>query len=285
MKRELLTTMSAWMLICGCAGRMDADLLRARIREQAAQLSESQRDIAKTQTELNRTRQEAAQLRSELAQLGQPDISTPSIPMTKLRIHSLSSGGLNKDDQPGDDVVVVQFVQLDADNEPSQSPGGLEFRLIDPLLPETEREVGTWVFSAEQCRSHWTRGITGSGFQFSLPLAQPPRHTDLVVHLKYTTSDGRELNARHVVKVVTPPENTSMQTHSPRKARRSRPTPVQVVDESNEFLPPAGGTRGPDEGANNSDWENEESAPSKETPGRAVMHSTNWTDATIPQLR
>ena len=280
MKRKLLAKLLAWMLICGCAGRVDTDLLQARIREQASQITESQREIAKTRLELKRTRLEADKLKSELANSGR-ETAVPSVPtVTKLRIHALSSGGLNKDDLPGDDVVVIQFAPLDSDQEAIQVPGDLEFTLVDPLVPEPDRELGRWEFTAEECRTHWTRGITSSGFQFSLPLESPPQHANLVMHLKYKKSDGDVLDLKHIVKVIVPPPNAASKS-----SRRKRLQPVRVVDESNEFLPPVGDGQIDQNGASQGDWDDDKSDAASSTPGRAVLHSSSWTDATIPQFR
>src|SRR5579864_2544689 len=102
MKRGLLTLLLA--CLCGCGGRVDADLLQARIREQASQLSDSQREIAKTRSQLKKARLEAERLRAELAQTkSDPDSSEiTSAKISRLRIHRLASGGMNKNDQPGD---------------------------------------------------------------------------------------------------------------------------------------------------------------------------------------
>ena len=281
MKYQLLTLMLAVFLHCGCAGRVNTDLLQARIREQATQLSESQREIAKTRSELKRTKDETERLKSELSESGHE--SSPSnlaeSKIQKLRIHTLASGGLNKDDQPGDDAVVIQFVPVDADNEPIKVPGELEFRLVDPQLPESDRELGRWSFSADQCRSHWTRGITSSGFQFTLPFEQSPLHTDLVVHLKYQTSDDRQIETNQIVKVVLPTGNTRVQI------KRQRPKPIQTVEESDEFLPPVGDGQQNRHETDSDDWAADETDGPAATPGHSVLHSSNWTDATIPSLR
>ncbi len=281
MKRGLLTLMLAWFLNCGCAGRMDADLLQARIREQAAQLAETQRDFAKTRSELKRTRIEADRLKSELAQVGHGDDIAPQsiIQISKLHVYALASGGLNKDDLPGDDAVVVQFVPVDSDNEPIKVPGQVEFTLFDPLLPESDRELGRWSFSTDECRSHWTRGLTSSGFQFSLPLERSPLHTDLVVHLKFRTSDDQRYDVSHIVKVVLPTGNTAT------KVKRPRPKPIQVDDQSDEYLPPVGDGRDDGNDLNSSDWASDEHDDDLAKPGHTVLHSSNWNDATIPRLR
>ena len=280
MKSKVLTLMLAVFLNCGCAGRMNTDLLQARIREQSTQLSESQREITKTRSELKRTKDEAERLKSELAQAGHENapVNLPQSKIHKIHIHSLASGGLNKDDKPGDDAVVVQFVPVDSENQPVKVPGELEIRLLDPLLPESDRELGRWTFSADECRSHWTRGITSSGFQFTLPFEETPVHTDLVVHLKFQTLDDRRYDTNQVVKVVLPSGNTRVQV------KRQRPRPIQTVEDSDEFLPPVGdGLQNRDE--SDDDWARDDTNEPSSKPGHTVLHSSNWTEATIPQMR
>jgi hypothetical protein len=280
MKSKMLTLTLALSLNCGCAGRMNTDLLQALIREQSTQLSESQREIAKTRSELKRTKDEAERLKLELNQSGNENAAAnlPQGKIHKIHIHSLASGGLNKDQKPGDDAVVIQFVPVDFENEPIKVPGELEIRLLDPLLPESDRELGRWTFSADECRSHWTRGITSSGFQFTLPFEETPLHTDLVVHLRFQSLDDRRYDTSHVVKVVLAPESTRIQV------KRQRQRPVQTVENSDEFLPPAGdGLQARDESDNDCAQDDSDEATSK--PGHTVLHSSNWTDATIPQLR
>ena len=285
MKPMLLVAMSSGILICGCAGRMDADLLQARIREQESQLTQSASEMAKTRSELKQARIEAGKLRTKLAEIGKvPDtVDHTPILASRLRIHSLSSGGLNKDDRLGDDVVVIQFVPLDADSEVLRVAGAVEFRLFDPQLPESDRELGRWTFSADECGRHWTRGIASSGFQFSLPLDQNPQHSDLIVKLTFQVPAGRSLELSQVVKVV-PGVGTAAKT------RRVRMVPIQTVEESQDLLPPVGDSletldlRG-DELRGDIDGEAAESLPSASRSGHAVLHSSNWTDSTIPTIR
>ncbi len=280
MKSETLTLMLAGICFCGCAGRMDADLLQARIREQASQLSDSQREVTQTKSELKRVRLEAERLRSELdlAKSGAefPDSATAQV--SKLRIYKLASGGINKDDQPGDDAVVVQFSPLDPDNEPVRVPGNVEITLLDPLLPESERELGKWSFSIDECRNCWTRGITSSGFQFKLPLDQPPQHPDIIVYLKFRTADDQRSDMSQVVKVAVPDVMPAS------FARRARPQPIKVVDAFDDDLPPVGGKDRDSAGVEPDDWDDE---PAKTLPKNShpVLHSSSWTDATIPVLR
>ena len=281
MKRGLLALSLACFLSCGCAGRIDADLLQARIRDQAAQLTESQRDVSKTRSELKRTRLEADRLKAELSQVvnGEESVPTFDAQISRVHIYALASGGLNTDEFPGDDAVVVQFVPLDNDNEPMKLAGQVEFALFDPRRPEPDRELGRWRFSADECRSHWTRGFTSSGFQFRLPFDQIPTHSELVIHLTYREADDRRHDVSQVVKIVVPTGNATS------KARRAPLNPIQIDDSNDEFLPPVSSEFGHDDGFQDADSGRTESADESTKPGHTVLHSSNWTDSTIPRLR
>ena len=281
MKRSVLTLMLAGLVICGCASRMNTDLLQARIREQSLQLTESQRETAKARAELKQSRLETDRLKTQLGQKNQSDglPSRDTAQVSKVHIYSLLSGGINKDHQPGDDAVVVQFAPFDRDNEPVNVPGELEITLLDPKLPDAEQELGQWSFSEEECQKQWTRGIASSGYQFTLPLEQLPQHTDLVVRLTYTTSNNRRYETNRIVKVAVAPADVVAQN------RKSRKKLVQVVDELDEDLPPVGdfSSKNTESGFDDSDLEEEFTRPARSD--NKIQHSANWTDSTIPQLR
>ena len=276
--RLVLTGMSA-VLICGCLSRGSTDLLRARIREQQSHIAETERQMALAQTELQRTRREADNLRAELARSGGgalgAELTEALVRVTKLQIHSLLSGGVNKDEQPGDDAFVAQLAPVDDDGEVVKLPGNIELTLIDPALPEDHRQVGQWSFTAEECRSRWTRGFTGAGYQFTMPLAESPEHDSLVLHAKLTTADGRSFDANQIVRVT--PSNT-MTASSRRAVLDKAPRELDDINEP----PPAPLKPLPDELP---EWA-EPKADSPKKPGPLPLRdSTNWTEETIPQLR
>jgi len=288
MKRNALPLMLAGLVVCGCASRMNVDVLQARIREQSVQLTESQREIVKTRAELKQAKSEVDRLRTELGQAGPEggDIPAATDEIKKVHIYSLLSGGINKNDQPGDDAVVVQFAPFDGDNTPVNAPGAIELSLVDPQLPLGQQELGSWEFSEEECRKQWTRGLASSGFQFTLPLDEPAEHADLVVQLKYIAADERVFEASRRVKVVAPANSIARNSRQP-NARNSRQPKKhrQVEEDLDDDLPPVGDSKAQDDDAEflESDLGEESSTPKKTV--NKVSHSSNWTDATIPQYR
>lgn len=278
--RLVLTGMSA-MLICGCLSRGNSDLLRARIREQQSQIAETERQMTVAQTELQRARREADSLRTELARSGKnangAEYTEALLRVKTLQINSLLSGGVNKDEQPGDDAFVAQVAPIDDDGEVVKLPGQIEFTLLDPALPENQRQIGNWKFSAEECRGRWTRGFTGAGYQFTMPLTSSPAHESLVLHAKLTASDGRSFDANQVVR-VTPSNPLSL---SSRRIESAVVVP-KPLDDIND-PPPAPLAEKPGELP---EWADPKVNPPKNTGfAPPLRDSTNWTDETIPRLR
>jgi hypothetical protein len=233
-----------------------------------------------------------------------------------LQVHSLLSGGVNKDDTLGDDAFVAHLAPVDDDGEVVKYPGKINLTLLDPALPEHERQIGAWEFSSDECRSRWTRGFSGAGYQFTLPLDVPVRHESVVLHAKMTTRDGRQFDANQICR-VTPSHDIGL--HRP--ALLDKPAPLDDIDDppppagdsqlrrdspeveadSSNTVPPVPPSepdvvkqRGPKLENDLPDWARQDAksgssptSPPRSRPLRAeaLRDSTNWTDATIPQLR
>jgi len=282
--RVVLTGMSA-LVLCGCLGRANPDLLRARLREQQEHLVEVERRMETAQADLKRARHDAEQLRAELARSGTQvvaaEYSESLVRASKLQINSLMSGGLNRDDLPGDDALVAYISLVDDDGEVIKLPGAVELTLLDPSLPEPSRQVGQWRFSAEDCRSKWTRGFTGAGYQFTVAIEKPVQHEQLVLNAKLTTADKRIFDASQMVRVA--PGEARSQT----RGRVAVPPDVpQPLDDIND-PPPAPTESAPGsaklDDPNLPEWDAPAAVP-KTGPG-IVQESTNWTKDAIPQHR
>lgn len=277
--RLVLTWMSALML-CGCLARGNSDLLQARLREQQEHTVEVERRMEAAQADLQRARRESEQLRAELAKSGKrvvaAEYTESLVRASKLQINSLGSGGLNRDDRPGDDAVVAYISLVDDDGESIKLPGSVELTLLDPSLPEPSRQIGQWRFSADECRSKWTRGFAGSGFQFTVPLEESVSHEQLVLNAKLTTADNRVFDASQIIRVATGAAAPELRARIP--MADDVPLPL---DDVNDPPPPAGDAN---VGAARLDeWDQPaREAPRAESP---ILDSTGWTKDDFPQRR
>jgi hypothetical protein len=284
--RVLLTGMSA-LLLCGCAGRSNMDLLQARLREQQQYLADNERRLSDIQSELARSRREADQLRSQLADSGKnlipAEYSDSLVEVRKLHIQSLVSGGVNRDERPGDDAVVVLLSLVDDDGDAIKLPGSLQMTLIDPAFPEHERQVGEWRFSPAECRAKWTRGLTGAGFQFTVPLAKPVEHSQLVLHAKLTIGDGRAFDASQMIRV------TPAKLPAAGDVESSAPAIPQELDDIND--PPPAPVGSSNREASRGDpqlpeWAEPGNSQASSKPRPPVLQDSSvWTKDNVPQLR
>lgn len=240
--------------LAGClAGRGQLDLLQARLREQEQQLSELHAQMQEKERALAQSRRAEDELRRQLAlsrdQRLLPEQSDLLVRVAGIRINSMLTAGVDRDQLPGDDALFVQFAPYDEDGELVKLPGEIEIEVLDPALPNDQKVIARWTIPAEKSREHWTRGLFGAGYQFTLPWKeQPPPHSELVLHVRLKPVDGREFTATHVLR-ITPPVVHASETHSARK-------------------PPS--TTAP---------------PSLSADREPIVESSNWTEATLPVWR
>lgn len=275
-RRSLLLVFSLSALsAAGCFARnRSTDYLQAQLRVQEQSLTDLQTQLDKTVSDLQLARREVDSLRTQLADSGHSQLPAEQaavlLRVSDVKINSMLTSGLNEDGKPGDDRIVVHFAPYDDDGEVVKLPGRIRITAQDPALNEDERTVGTWSFTAEECRKHWVRGFLGSGYQFALELAKTPVHTDLVVQLTLDTPDGRSFNATHIVR-VRPAE------HSPIAERVPRPD----VDEFEGVTRTGAST--PEAAAPTTALKPARLPPPP--PTAPIQDSTNWTESEIPIRR
>jgi len=160
-------------LLTGCASRGKMDVLESRLRTQEDQISSLQNELAGAQNEALIAQRESSALRENMTATGkQPIISEEAQVLFRtagVQINKLLTGGLNEDQQPGDDMLNVVLLPVDAQGDPVKLPGAITLELSDLRLPAGEREIGKWVFPEEDAMKNWHRGFITSGYQFKLP--------------------------------------------------------------------------------------------------------------------
>ncbi len=267
------------LLVSGCLPRnASMDMLHARLRQNEEQLAELQASLASSQSQLTIARREIDALRTQLAESTgggtfSPEHTAAMVKVTGIEVQPWLTGGINQDNAPGDDALIVHFMPRDAEGEVVKLPGNVTIRLTDPGADEGEQTVGSWTFTPEECREKWARGWLGGGYQFTLPWQDSPHNSRLVVHIDYQTPDGRAFSDTEIVKVHPSPEalaerfSPAVKTASATRTSppKSRPKPQTLQRAVREDV---------------DEWDEE---VADDTP--QVPHSANWTDDTIPVLR
>ncbi len=216
----------AVLMLCagGCAARGNVELLESQLRQQEDRLRSLNQQLSQTESDLHIAQREVETLRIQLAERGEqillPEQAQALFHVAGIRVQKLLTGGLDRDGEPGDDLLNVVIVPHDEQGEAVKLPGDLEIEVLDLTAPEHLRKLGVWRFSAEQVADHWQSGLT-SGFQFRMPWQLPPVSDDIVVHARFQTADGRKFGTSAEVR-VTPARKAIARM---KERNKSEPTP------------------------------------------------------------
>ena len=125
----------------------------------------------------------------------------------KIVLNRLLTGGYNTSGRSGHDGVMVVIEPRNAKGEVLTAPGELSVVVIDPALGGAESRVARWDFTADEVAARFRKTVVANGIQLEMPWpAEPPQNEDLHVFVRYTTADGRQLEADKPIKVKPPIE-------------------------------------------------------------------------------
>ena len=291
------TLLSLITLLSGCSLRGDVDLLEARLREQEDRQFALESALKKSHSELKIVQRQNDMLHNRLAGNNQgnllPEQADALFRVKGIRIQKWMTGGLDRDNQPGDELLTAVIVPHDDDGETVKISGTIQLRLLDPTMPEDRQRIGEWTFSPEECRRHWHKGMIVSGYQFRLPWQQLPRSSKLMLHATLTTTDNRQFHADEIIHIEPPESKVAI-----------IPDDVPGMFPTNEVVPisetfstedktvdsnPVSEIKMPFDSAfksfseQNTNSQTGDLKPVDSSP--RLRTSDNWTDATIPRLR
>ncbi len=115
------------------------------------------------------------------------------------------SGGYDADGEPGHEGIVVVIEPRDADGRPVDAPADASVVIIDPAIADETGRVARWDLTAAETARLFGRTSRAPGMQLALRWpAGPPIHPDVRLFVRYTTSDGRMLQADMPMRIDLP---------------------------------------------------------------------------------
>lgn len=239
-----LTWMSVVMALAmlgGCASRGSLEVLETELRQQEDQLAGLQQQLATTQSELQVSQNEVAQLRAQLVGNGQqshsPEHLEHEFKAVGLRFNTYLTSGIDRDGQPGDELLHVLVYPHDDQGGLVKLPGTIELRALDLSAPDGLQEVGSWSFTAAQTKAAWHSGFLAAGFLFEEAWARLPQGSDVTLHARFKTIDGRQFDAVQSLKVSSPALSPVVQSlPSQTSVRASKPTMSPVGFDTDDEL-------------------------------------------------
>lgn len=224
------------LTLSGCGGRGATDLLEARLREQEDSIFALQRDLKDSRQALESAQRQSETMHQQFAKISKgallPEQTAALYKVTGVKVNSLLTGGVDLDDQKGDEFWTTLITPHDADGETVKLPADMELELVDLKQSGENRKIGVWTFNSEETREHWYSGFAGSGFRFELPWQRQPANSELMLVVRMKSQDGRVFHASAPLKITQSEKPALIQAVS-----RERLTPVEPARISFEERP------------------------------------------------
>ena len=119
----------------------------------------------------------------------------PDVEVERIILNPERTGELKAAGKSGDDRLSVVIEQRDPNDKRVLAPGDVSIVVVDPALEGSAARIARWNFDSDEVAKHVRRNRDGGSLQFELPWQTPPVHSDLRLFVRFTTYDGRRLEA------------------------------------------------------------------------------------------
>jgi hypothetical protein len=122
----------------------------------------------------------------------------PDANIERIILNPSLTGAIDAQNQSSSRALSVAIEQRDAEGKRVLAPGDLTIVVVDPALEGRAARIARiarWDFEANELADHVRRNRDGGSLQFELPWPTQPQHNDLRVFARFTTYDGRRLEA------------------------------------------------------------------------------------------
>jgi len=186
------------------------EVLEADLRQRESTITSLEHSLAETQADLAARQREIELLRKAS---GNPealaDATRNQASVERIEIARLLTGGLNRDELPGDELLSILVSPRNSDGDAVRVPGSLRIEVLDFSLPDDEQRISVWEFNESDSARLWQGGVVGTGFRLTAPWQRPPRSKELMLHARLTTRDGRQLDTHARIEVNPVPADSS----------------------------------------------------------------------------
>jgi len=136
--------------------------------------------------------------------------------VSRVTLNRLLTGGVNQDDRPGDEGVMVVIEPRNDANQIINVPGELAVVVVDPNIQKGDPRVARWDFSADESAAHFRKSLLAEGIHLELPWpGEIPKHERLHLHVRYVPAEGTEFRADQAIDVALPPPAQHWQAAPP----------------------------------------------------------------------
>jgi hypothetical protein len=118
-------------------------------------------------------------------------------------IDRMLTGGINDGDLAGDKGVLVVVEPRDGKGRGVDAPAAMSVVVVDPALTGNSARVARWDFTAAETAAMFRRTNAGAAIHIDATWSEGrPTHGKLHVFVRYTTADGRKLEADQPIEIA-----------------------------------------------------------------------------------
>jgi hypothetical protein len=179
-------------LLSGC--HSNSDLVEAELRSRDKELHCLRDDATRLRFENEALLQELSAVRQKGGGAITPEQASQSYTLKQI-VLARGTGGLDEDNQPGDEALQVVLEPKDGDGHTIKAPGSLQVEVQEVAPTGTKSPLSTWELNQDQLRRTWKNGFWSSGYYITLPWKNWPSWNKLRVTARLTMNDGRVYEA------------------------------------------------------------------------------------------
>ena len=162
-----------------------------------------------------------------------------NVNVARIVIVRAHTGGFSLDEKPGDEGVTVMIAPRGAAGEPLDAPAAIQVSLLDEELrgQGPTARVAMWEFTAAEIAKRFRRTSANKGVYLELPWPdKPPQHKRLRVFVRYTTTDGRELEDQHAIEIALPEGQSWSPPSAPQRSLRAAAPAQRLSDGDGQVI-------------------------------------------------
>ncbi len=163
-------------------------------------------------------------------------LSGDSREVARIELIGMTTDGYDSDSRPGDDGVRFVLQPRDTNGKTVDAAAPISIVVVDPLPQGKSVRLARWDLTPQQAAGYHDRSPRGFHLRLPWPGATP-KHSRLRLFARYTTADGREVQAEKAITVAIageqapnwsidpPPELSQLPTTATPQARQQPDQP------------------------------------------------------------
>jgi hypothetical protein len=195
---------SCWLalllsLLAGCRSNNN-ELLEMALRSREQDMLILREELAHLEYQNSALQREMCALRQQGPLAVPPELAAQVFPMKRI-VLGRTTGGLDNDNQYGDEALQVVIEPRDLSDHVIKAPGSAQILALEISPEGLKAPISTWQIPPEQMRLSWKQGMFTTGYVLILPWQQMPKMEQVRIVVRFALSDGRLFEADRDIRV------------------------------------------------------------------------------------